>query len=84
MVIKLKTNEFFFEVTMKIKKIAIPIQTLVAKNIENKTRYSVQELRLCLFSFLAEVISTSLVFSIFSVHFSTNLFTNLLLHLQFL
>ena len=37
--------------------------------------YSVQELHLCLFSFLAKVISTSLVSSIFSVHSSTNLFT---------
>ena len=45
--------------------------------------YSVQELCLCLFSFLAEVISTSVVSSIFSVHSSTNLSTNLFLHLQF-
>ena len=46
--------------------------------------YIVQDLRLCLFSFLSEVISTRLVSSIFSVHSSTNLFVNLFLHLQFL
>ena len=56
----------------------------IVKIIENNTMYSVQELHLCLFSFLAEVFSTSLVFSIFSVHSSTSLSTNSFLHLQFL
>ena len=62
---------------------------LIVNNIENKTMNSVQELHLCLFSFLDKVISTNFVSSIFSVHSlaalcSTNLFTNLFLHLQFL
>ena len=44
--------------------------------------HSVQELHLCLFSFLAEcnsaeVVSTSLVSSVFLVHSLTNLSTNL-------
>ena len=48
---------------------------LIVKINENNTMYSVQELHLCLFSFLAEVFSTSLVSSIFSVHCSTSLST---------
>ena len=44
-----------------------------SKNIENNTMYSVQELHLSLFSFLAEVFSTSFVSAMFSVHSSTNL-----------
>ena len=53
---------------------------LIKKIIENNTMYSVQELRLRLFStefHSIEVISISLVSSIFSVHSSTNLSTNL-------
>ena len=53
---------------------------LIKKIIENKTMYSVQELCLRLFStefHSVGVISTSLVSSIFSVHSSTNLSTNL-------
>ena len=42
--------------------------------------YSVQELHLCLFSFLDEVVSTSFVSSLFSVHSSANLSANLFLH----
>ena len=62
---------------------------LIVKNIENKTMHSVQELQLCLFSVLDEIILASLVFSIFSVHSleelqSTNLSSNLFLHLQYL
>ena len=60
---------------------------LTVKIIESKTMYSVQELCLHLFStnlHSVEFILTSLVSSIFSVHSSTNLFTNILLHLQFL
>ena len=49
---------------------------LIVKSIENKTMYSVQGLQLCFFSFLAEVILTSLVSSKLSVHLSTNLSTN--------
>ena len=50
--------------------------------------HCVQELHLCLFSFLAEynsteVISNSLISSTFSVYSSTNLSTNLFLYLQF-
>ena len=45
--------------------------------------WSMQELHLCLFSVSAEVISASLVSSIFSVHSSTNLSANLFVHLQF-
>ena len=56
---------------------------LIVKSIENKTMYSGQELHLCLFPFLAEVILTSLVSSTLSVHLSTNLSSNFFLHLQF-
>ena len=60
---------------------------LTVKIIENNTMYSVQEL--CLHLFLMklhsiEFVSASLVSSIFSVHSSTNLFTNFSLHVQFL
>ena len=55
---------------------------LIVRIIENNTMYSVQELHLCLFLFLAESFSTSLVSSIFSVHSSTRLSTNFFLHLQ--
>ena len=69
------------------KQLSTP--TLAVENIVNKTMYSVQELHLCLFSYLAEVISTSLVSSIFPVHSSvemrsTSLFTKMFLHSQFL
>ena len=60
---------------------------LIKKIIENDTIYSMQELRLRLFStefHSVEVNLTSLVSSIFSVHSSANLFTNLFLHLHFL
>ena len=62
---------------------------LIVNDIENKTNYSMPELRLCLFSFLAEVILTTLVSSILSVHFSVglrsaNLSAKLFLHSQFL
>ena len=53
---------------------------LTVKVIENNTMYSVQELCLHLFStelHSVEFISTSLVSSIFPVHSSTDLFTNL-------
>ena len=50
---------------------------LIIKNVENKAMYSMQELHLCLFSFSDEGISTSLVSSIFLVHSSANLSTNL-------
>ena len=66
---------------------------LIVKSIENKTMHSVQELHLCLFSFLAEcssiecnsieVILASFTSSTVSVHSSTNLSTNFFLHLQF-
>ena len=53
------------------------------KNIQNNTVYTVQELRLYLFSFSARVILASFTSSIVSVHSSTNLSTNFFLHLQF-
>ena len=53
---------------------------LIVKSIENESMYSVQELQLCLFSFLDEVVSTSFVSSIFSVHSSASLSANLFLH----
>ena len=61
---------------------------LIIKSIENKTMHSVQELHLSLFSFLAEcnsieVILASFTSSAVSVYSSTNLSTNLFLHLQF-
>ena len=56
----------------------------ITKLKENNTMYTMQELHLCLFSFLAEVFPTSFVSSIFSVHSSTSLSTNFFLHLQFL
>ena len=51
---------------------------LIVKNIENNTMYNMQEL--C--SHFVELISTKFAFSIFSSHSSTNLSTNLYLHLQ--
>ena len=57
---------------------------LIVKSIKNKTMHSVKELHLYLFSFSAQVISSSLVSLIFSAHFSANLSTNHFLHLQFL
>ena len=60
----------------------------IVKIIENNTVYITQELHLWLFSFSVEcnsieVISAIFASSIFSVHFSISLSTNLLLHLQF-
>ena len=54
---------------------------LIVKIIEKKTMYSVQELHLCIFS--GNVISAIFASSTFSVHSSTNLSSNLFLHLQF-
>ena len=54
----------------------------IVKIIENNKMYSVQELHLLLFSFLAKVFLTSLVSLIFPVHFPIRLSTNILLHLQ--
>ena len=53
---------------------------LTVKCVGNNTMYSMQELRLHSVGFIL----TSLVSSIFSVHSSANLSTNLFLHLQFL
>ena len=65
---------------------------LTVKGIENNTMYSVKELCLHLIStelHSVEFIATSLVSSIFSVHSSgqlrsSNLFTKIFLHSQFL
>ena len=56
---------------------------LIVKSIENNTIYSVQELHLYLFSFLDKVILASFTSSTVSAHSSTNLSTNIFLHLQF-
>ena len=66
---KLNTSSIFFK-----------IQTLIVKNIENKTTYSVQELQLCIFSSLARVILAIFISSTLSVHSSTNLSTKFFLH----
>ena len=56
---------------------------LIVKITQNNPVYNVQELRLCLFSFSAEVILASFTSSTFSVYSSTNLSTNFFLHFQF-
>ena len=56
---------------------------LIVKNIENNTMCSVQEVHLYMFSFSARVILASVTSSTALVHSSTNLSTNLFLHLQF-
>ena len=56
---------------------------LIVKISKNNTMYSVQELHLRLFLFSARVILVSFTSLIVSVHFSTTLSTNFLLHLQF-
>ena len=60
------------------KYVAIPM--LIIKIIENNTMYNTQEV--CLH--FVELILTKLDSSIFLVHSSTNLFTNLFLCLHFL
>ena len=55
---------------------------LIEKIIEHNTMYNSQE-HLHIFSRSNKVISAVFASSIFSVHSSTNLSTNLFLHLQF-
>ena len=62
------------------KKVPIPI--FIVKSTENHTMWSVQE-HLHIFSCSAKVILAIFTSSKFLVHSSTNLSTNLFLHLQF-
>ena len=81
---KPNTNNIFFLVPIKTKKIATISNVEI---IENNTMSSVQELCLHLFSTQLnsiEFISASPVSSILSTQSSINLFTNLFLHLKFL
>ena len=81
---KLNTNNIFFLRTNENKQVAIPM--LVVKVIENNTMYSMQELRLCIFStelHTVKVILASFTSSTVSVHCSISLSTNFSLQLQF-
>ena len=53
------------------------------KIVENNAIYSVQELHLSLFSSAPKAVLASFTSSTVSVHSSTNLSTNSVLHLQF-
>ena len=61
----------------------ITIPTLIVKNIQNNTIYTMQELHLRLFSFLARVVLANFTSSTVSVHSSINRATNFFLYLQF-